>query len=544
MKVSLVSLIILALCAVRTWAEIGAVLTADGRKLQGDLRITNDALVVKSVSGLSTVWASNIVRAQFSTNVIAAQTKGSGNGLFGVYYSTTNFGGPVFTRLDEFVDFNWQREPLFKILADNFTVRWMGYIQAPTTDNYTFYFGSDDGGRIYLDGKLVADHWNRRGFEETNVTVRLNAGERHKLTLEYLELDGPARAQLSWSTPSMPKTIVPQDRLYAASFDAEHQGDASGLAGSQGLLATYFNNDDFTSNSFSRLDPEIDFQWKGQPPMDGFSPKNFSVRWSGNVLVTNGGDYRFWVMCGAPMNLYINDLWISSPTMLALQRVVPAQLKVAERCELRLEMSITNNVVPVRLFWSGPGFEKTLLQRHHFSPAISPSRGAPSAGGPTLPAGIVLANGAIIGAPIVSASSTTIRLGGALEKQTLAVSRIARIHVKPLTTEMQMALPKGRSGVLLRSRDFIEGDFGGVENGKVKIDSVLFGSRTFGLAREVLVVALRNHEVVPWRVSVVASDGTVLYGKALRLATDRVGLKEITDIALPAHEALEINREN
>jgi hypothetical protein len=308
------------------------------------------------------------------------------------------------------------------------------------------------------------------------------------------------------------------------------------------LLATYFNNDDFTSNSFSRIDPEIDFQWKGQPPMDGFSAKDFSVRWSGNVLVTNSGDYRFWILCGAPLNLYINDQLRSFAHMPALQHTVAAELKVAERCELRLEIRITNNVVPVKLFWSGPGFEKTLLQRHHLSPAISPLRGAPTSSGPTLPAGIVLANGAIIGAPIVSASATTLRLGGALEKQTLGVSRIARIHVKPLTTEMQMALPKGRAGVLLRSRDFIEGDFGGVENGKVKIDSVLFGSRTFDLAREVLVVALRNHELAPWRISVVANDGTVLYGKGLRLATDRVGLKEIPDIALPAHEVLEITR--
>ena len=70
----------------------------------------------------------------------------------------------------------------------------------------------------------------------------------------------------------------------------------------------------------------------------------------------------------------------------------------------------------------------------------------------------------------------------------------------------------------------------------------MFGSRTFDLAKEVLVVALRNHEVAPWRISVVAGDGTVLYGKALRLTTERVGLKEITDVALPARDVLEITR--
>lgn len=340
----------------------------------------------------------------------------------------------------------------------------------------------------------------------------------------------------------MPKTIVPQNRLYAASFDPEHQADSSDLAGTQGLLATYYNNADFGSNSFSRIDREIDFHWKGTPPAPGISGNGFSVRWSGNVFVTNSGEYRFLVLCFAPVRLFINDQLLSNPWMPAAQHVISTALKAGERCELRLETRITNNVAPINLYWSGPGFERTLLAREHLSPAITPGRDAPSGSGPALPEGIVLASGAIVTAPIQSANSSSIRLGWALQKQPLAVTKVARIHVKPVTPELAAAIPKGRSGVLLKNRDFIDGEFGGIENGRLKIGSVLFGSRTFDIAKEVMVIVLRGSEPPPWRYSITARDGTMLYGQTLGIDPQRTRLAEAVDVSLPSEQVIEILR--
>jgi hypothetical protein len=540
MKFFLIGTLVLFLCIQGHCGALGAVLTRDGRKLEGEIHFTNNALVVVSASGRTIVAATNIARAQLSTNVLAAQTKGSGNGLLGVYYNSTNFTGLTFTRLDATVDFRWPRWPSIGVPEENFTVRWSGYIQAPTTDAYTLHLATDDGGRLFLDDQLLADDWDHGGLAETNVTVNLKAGEQRKLTLEYLELTGPARAHLAWSTPSMPKAIVPQDRLYAASFADEHRGDASTLEGARGLLATYYNTPGFTSNSVTRIDREIDFHWNGRSPAAGIASNRFSVRWTGNVLVTNSGEYKFFVYCGASIRLFINDQLLSNPWIAPLQHTIPATLRIGERCELRLEMPVTNNTVPVRLSWSGPGFGKTLLTRDHLFPWITASREAPSGSGPTLPEGVILANGAMVAAPIRSATASTIRFGGLLSGQSLAVTRIARIHARPITSDVATAIPKARSGVLLKNRDFIDGDFGGIDNGRLKIESVLFGSRSFDFAKDVVVLVLRGAEPPPWRYSIAGRDGTFLYGNVLGIDSQRARMMEAPEIFLPSADVIEI----
>ena len=537
-------LIFAGVFAGRSFAIDGVVWTLDGRRLEGDVRPGSNVLVVaRGAAGEMNVPLGEIYRAQFSTNVIAAQTHGSGNGLLGIYFANSNFSSNTVMRLDQGVDFDWRdRAPILGIPKNGFSVRWMGEIEAPTTDRYTIFFGTDGGGRIYFDDKLLADNVPVPRLAETNVVLDLKAGERHRLMLEYIDAQGAGRAQLKWSTPAMGKVTVPPDRLYAASFDTNHVADASALAGTQGLLATYYNSTNFTGNSFSRIDPEIDFAWKGRPPAPGLPTNNFSVRWLGNLLITNSGQYQFQVMSGLPLRLYLNDKLISNPWMVALIHTSEAGLNRSERNELRLEIRATNNVVPIKLWWKGPGFEKTLLTREHLTPAIGPSHEPPGGSWPVLPAGIVLTSGAIIDAPIQSANNSSIRLRGMLATQPIALTRVARIHVKPLTTELALALPKGRAGVLLKNRDFIDGEFAGIENGRVTIESVLFGKRTFELTKDVFAIVLRGTAPSPWRYSITARDGTVLYGKDLRCAPGQLTLAELPDIRVGPGQLAEVAR--
>jgi hypothetical protein len=269
---------------------------------------------------------------------------------------------------------------------------------------------------------------------------------------------------------------------------------------------------------------------------------NFSVRWQGNLLLTNSGEYQFQVMAGLPLRLYINDKLISNPWMVALIHSATATLNKSERNEIRLEIRATNNVVPVKLTWSGPGFSKTLLTREHFSPTIPASREPTPGIGRVLPAGIVLRSGAILGAPIRNANNSSIHLQGVLGQKPLALTSVARIHVKPLTAELASALPKGRTGVLLKNRDFIDGEFAGIESGRVTIESVLFGKRSFDLAKETLAIVLRNDEPVSWRASIAASDGSMLYGKAFKISDQGVGLAEVPTVPLPLDTVVEMVR--
>jgi hypothetical protein len=60
--------------------------------------------------------------------------------------------------------------------------------------------GTDDGGRLYIDGVLVIDRWNDQTYPspQPSATVQLNGGA-HTIVVEYYERTGSARATLDWS---------------------------------------------------------------------------------------------------------------------------------------------------------------------------------------------------------------------------------------------------------------------------------------------------------------------------------------------------------
>ncbi len=75
---------------------------------------------------------------------------GTGTGLIGQYYNdpsnssyplTNPFTGtPVLTRTDASVDFAWggSSPAIATVTADNFSVKWIGQVEAPVTGSYTF----------------------------------------------------------------------------------------------------------------------------------------------------------------------------------------------------------------------------------------------------------------------------------------------------------------------------------------------------------------------------------------------------------------------
>ncbi len=143
---------------------------------------------------------------------------GNGTGLKGSYFSNqskTFNGTPTLARTDAVVNFNWGTgAPDPSVSADNFTVRWTGSVQAPLSDTYTFYTTADDGVRLWINGQLLIDNWVDQSATERSGSITLLARQRYDVKMEYYENGGDAVATLAWSTPSMPKVIIPQNQLY------------------------------------------------------------------------------------------------------------------------------------------------------------------------------------------------------------------------------------------------------------------------------------------------------------------------------------------
>src|SRR3546814_1559722 len=58
--------------------------------------------------------------------------------------------------------------------SDSFAVRWEGFVEAPTTGNYTFWTQSDDGVRLWVNGNLVIDNRSEEHTSELQSLMRIS----------------------------------------------------------------------------------------------------------------------------------------------------------------------------------------------------------------------------------------------------------------------------------------------------------------------------------------------------------------------------------
>jgi glucose/arabinose dehydrogenase len=140
---------------------------------------------------------------------------GTGNGLSGTYFDNSTLTGPSVSRIDPTVDFIWgAAAPAPGIGAETFSVRWTGQIQPQFSETYRFYTVSNDGVRLWVNGQRVVNNWTNHGTTENSGIIALTAGQRYAITMEFYEDTGYATARLLWSSPSTPKAVVPNARLF------------------------------------------------------------------------------------------------------------------------------------------------------------------------------------------------------------------------------------------------------------------------------------------------------------------------------------------
>lgn len=132
-----------------------------------------------------------------------------GDGLLAEYYpNQILFGDPSVSRVDPQIHFRWTD-------ATNFSVRWSGFIKSEFSEEYTFYARRDDGIRVWINGELIINKWFDHAEREYTGIALLPAGQKVPIVVEYYQNQGVAIADLSWSSASTPKEIIPQTALYS-----------------------------------------------------------------------------------------------------------------------------------------------------------------------------------------------------------------------------------------------------------------------------------------------------------------------------------------
>lgn len=144
------------------------------------------------------------------------------HGLSAEYFANKDLeGSPVLKRIDGDVNFDWgMGTPAPGLPADDFSARWTGKITPTLSGNYRFGAIADDGVRVYLDGKLIAQDWTDHAPTTVTGEVSLEAGKSYDVKMEYYESRIGAVAKLVWQPP-----VVKAGSPYAEAVKLAREAD-------------------------------------------------------------------------------------------------------------------------------------------------------------------------------------------------------------------------------------------------------------------------------------------------------------------------------
>ncbi len=160
------------------------------------------------------------VDAVESSALIPAGGQPGSHGLKAEYFANANLEGtPVVTRVDKQIDFNWGGgSPDPAVPVDNFSARWTGKLVPPKTAAYMLHARSDDGVRVYVDGKLMIENWSQHAPMTKSAQVNLESGKQYDLRIEFYDHNGDASMKFGWSSINNP--------LQAEAVEAAKKADA------------------------------------------------------------------------------------------------------------------------------------------------------------------------------------------------------------------------------------------------------------------------------------------------------------------------------
>lgn len=132
-------------------------------------------------------------------------------------------------------------------IVTQFSVRWTGELEVQETDEYTLYTVSNDGVRLWVNGRQLIDNWTDHNDTEVKANIRLEAGKRHEIKLDYFFNGGQAVMKLLWSREGGIKEPVPASALRA-------------------LRGEYFQGNAFQQAWRVRPDTQVNFAWGRRSP--------------------------------------------------------------------------------------------------------------------------------------------------------------------------------------------------------------------------------------------------------------------------------------
>jgi len=146
-------------------------------------------------------------------------TEDGKQGATGEYYNNRDMKGePVFTRVDDQINFYWEHlSPRADMPDDNFGIKWTTWLVAPVSGTYAIGSWGSSGYEVKMDGKRIISSMNEHHAFHIEVPAELEAGKKYKIEVLYKNYTGDADIKLLWSPPRPNLT----DQAVKAARDAD-----------------------------------------------------------------------------------------------------------------------------------------------------------------------------------------------------------------------------------------------------------------------------------------------------------------------------------
>ncbi|HTG64986.1 MAG TPA: glycoside hydrolase family 3 C-terminal domain-containing protein [Flavobacterium sp.] len=134
---------------------------------------------------------------------ICFENENGTQGLKGEYYANSKWeGAPLFTRVDDNIDFHWDiNTPDPRLKMGNYSIKWTGYIIAPKTGEYNISEWSKPFMTVEIETGKTSGGKNSHAPRIRTQKVTLEAGKKYKIEVKYQNYYGDAIAQLLWAEP-------------------------------------------------------------------------------------------------------------------------------------------------------------------------------------------------------------------------------------------------------------------------------------------------------------------------------------------------------
>ncbi len=190
--------------AIRTLAVIGP--NAPEARLGGEgSSSVTPAYSVSVLDGIRNfcgdrVSVHNVRGAVLADDLKAIEPAALVGGLRAEYFNNLDVAGaPDAVRTEDHLDLNTcMGSPAPGILSHRYSARWTGTLRAPESGRYQFGMTKGEKTRLYLDGKLLMDHWVGMKEEVRSVEVDLEAGRTYDVRAEYRSDAGWGVTRLAW----------------------------------------------------------------------------------------------------------------------------------------------------------------------------------------------------------------------------------------------------------------------------------------------------------------------------------------------------------